>query len=263
VEATVSGLQTKNAARYLLAALGVIIILGIAALLLEPKVNFERRFFPGELSVELSDAPGGKTATARAFAWLKLHKSDITEGETRFRVDRRAIAGLIAYEGLLNVHLARYGKFANWSGPGKIHYKRYRFSEGNPVAKQVENLGLLPRRSVTERAFILQNAEWASLYIAAIMRELSNVVRSEAHHDVTCEPGALITLLVTWDIPRARTYFSSEDMGKHYALSYSEAGNWAVANLPEIEKAVGFPKFCLKHTPVQNDHASIRPLKNA
>jgi hypothetical protein len=118
-------------------------------------------------------APDGLTAAEQAvFNWLTNHSADILAAENQWQVDRRAIAGAIAWEGLENVNyvtsiLIGCGRS---SGPGKVHYKANRlFGEGRPIAKQVEERGYLAPRTVRSRRRVLRAPEGAITYIAAIM----------------------------------------------------------------------------------------------
>ena len=65
-----------------------------------------------DVSFELKDAPFACVNTSlrvislaemRVLAWLQEHRHEITTAERRFRADRRAIAGAIAWEALQNV----------------------------------------------------------------------------------------------------------------------------------------------------------------
>ena len=224
-------------------ALAATVLIGI----LVRDTHLERRVMPGRLSVELRDAPYAGSREARVGRWLQLNKNDIVSAESRFHIDRRAIAGLIAYEALVNVHLSRYGGIARWSGPGKVHFKEYFFEEGEPLSADVEKLGLLPSRSVTERAALLRRADWAALYIAASMRVLADVVAARTRYDVTCKPGALVTLGSAWGLDDARRHFQRLD--PHGRLfTYNFAGNWVQARLPFLEAAVGRPSRALCRT---------------
>lgn len=203
------------------------------------RTHVEHKFSPSSVSIELADAPPGATRKVRVEDWLREHRNATIAAERRFRIDRRAIAGLIAYEALINVHLWRYAGLALWSGPGKVHFKDNRLFEGDPLAKQVEDIGLLPRRSMSAREAILRNPTWASLYIAASMRALADVVRRETALDVSCNPGALVTLETAWDIPSASAHFRNER--PLITLEDNYPGNWTITWLPWVERAVGRP----------------------
>ena len=102
------------------------------------------RAAPGVVSFELGDAPPGPTAGARVALWLRRYRPAFEDAERRFAIDRRAIGAAIAYEALADPRTGTYLYAARFSGPGKVHYREHRFSEGDPAAKQVEDLGLMP-----------------------------------------------------------------------------------------------------------------------
>jgi hypothetical protein len=118
-------------------------------------------------------APADLTDAQRSvFSWLVAYKQDIVAAEDTWQIDRRAIAGAIAWEALENLNyvspfLVGCGRAA---GPGKVHYKsNMLIREGMPVAKQVELAGYLPVRSVASRKRILRTPQGSVEYIGAIM----------------------------------------------------------------------------------------------
>lgn len=54
------------------------------------------------ISIELTDAPQASTSEGRVFLWMVKNISGIVATEQQFSIDRRAIAGAIAWEALLN-----------------------------------------------------------------------------------------------------------------------------------------------------------------
>jgi hypothetical protein len=200
----------------------------------------ERVIAPGAISYELSDAPSDVTREGRVGRWLELHEKPLTAAERRFRIDRRAIAGLIAYEAMVNVHLSRYGGIVRWAGPGKVRYKASPFGEGLPASKEVEQLGLLPRRSVEQRKALLARADWSMLYIGAIMRALADVERRRTGLDVSCRPGALVTLASAWTVRQAERYYATVPPHR-YSMAYNFPGNWAANREEQLTAIVGSP----------------------
>jgi hypothetical protein len=119
------------------------------------------------------DAPIDLTDARRSvFSWLVAYRRDILAAEDVWCVDRRAIAGAIAWEALENLNylnplLVGCGRAA---GPGKVHYKsNMLIREGMPVAKQVEHAGYLPARGIACRKRILRTPQGSIEYIGAIM----------------------------------------------------------------------------------------------
>jgi len=132
---------------------------------------------------------------------------------------------------------------ARWDGPGKVHYKEFRFTEGDPLAKQAEDRGLLPRRSMSQRATLLRSAKWSTLYIAAIMRLFADAVRPYLRRDISCDPGALATLVTAWRVSAARAHFRRRRVGDTLVAN-NFAGNWIVANSTFLTQQVGPAREC-------------------
>jgi|SRR5882757_2348123 len=124
-------------------------------------------------------APGHLSdAQCAVFAWLVEHKPYLVAAERTWNVDRRAIAGAIAWEALQNPNCLTplLGGCGRSVGPGKVHYKSKRFlGEGIPVAKQIELAGYLPVQNVASRKRILRTPEGAITYIAAIMSAYADI----------------------------------------------------------------------------------------
>jgi hypothetical protein len=163
------------------------------------------------VSFELEDAPFVCTITSlpqisldemRVLAWLRQHKFEIIAAEAQFHVDRRAIAGAIAWEALKNVHSfsARAG------GPGKPHLWRWNphiaptvigsvlsFTDEGTWAKAVEDEKLLPKQSYGDRKKLLQTASGAIQYIAAIL-DLIALIYERAGSPGVCVPTIRINV---------------------------------------------------------------------
>lgn len=241
-------LKKHRRSTFILAGLVITLALVASVISLEFLVapsKIEQAIFPTAVSVELSGVPSVGSKDARVATWLSANRSVIVAAERRFSVDRRAIAGLIAYEAIANVHISQYGGLVRWSGPGKVHYKENRITEGDPVAKQIEDLGFLPRRSLLQRRMALAQPKWAALYIAAIMRALSDTVRRGDKRNIRCNPGALVTLASAWDIISARRYFST--LGTAAPFAYNFPGNWVTSRLLYLQRAVGKPDRSVCH----------------
>lgn len=235
-------------ARVAASALVVIVCLYLvpSAIDVVKATRIQHTLFPGRLSAELSNAPQASTRDERVAAWLRANKPSIVNAANRFRIDPRAIAGLIAYEALVNVDLSNFNGMAFWSGPGKVHYKQYRFYEGDPMSRQIEDLGLLPKRTMAERARILRSSRWAALYIAGTMRVLANTVQKTSGHDISCDPGALVTLASAWDLSQATHYFAAQKRDR-FQFSYNFPGNWVTAHRVWLQETVGDSlQYCVR-----------------
>jgi hypothetical protein len=188
---------------------------------------------PGVVSFELADAPAAPTAQARVALWLARHAPDLDRAEQRFGIDRRAIAAAIAYEALADPRTGAYGYAARFSGPGKVHYRELRFSEGDPSAKQVEDLGLMPHLDMLSRRAALERPAVAIGYIAAIM---SAFVRDDPAHAAAmrCADARLVTLYTAWK--------PSDFAGRSVAgVADNAAGEWTTRHAGYLAAALGAP----------------------
>ena len=215
------------------------------------------------VSVELDDAPPARTTEGRIFLWLMLNIDKILATERRFSIDRRAIAGAIAWEALMNPYtgvksdLATSVGIARFSGPGKVHYKEFRpdqvprdrlldpaAHEGNPVAREVELLGRLPPRTMDERRKALATTDGALLYIGTIMRAFSDAAAPAGYY-LDCDPAILTTFYNAWSLARATTFFQRERKAPTPLNPGPMMGAWVQQNLGRIERMVGTPPASL------------------
>jgi hypothetical protein len=153
----------------------------------------DRTAAPGTtVSTELSDAPEAATPAERVFKWLHSHAQEIAAQEAQFSVDRRAIAGAIAWEAPENPRPWPYHAGGRFVGAGKPHIKEAYapsvFQTGDNVPEQVEQAGLLPRKSLLERELALYKNSIP--YIGAGMRLASDIARTYGH-EISSDPGML------------------------------------------------------------------------
>lgn len=211
---------------------------------------------PGQakVSVELADAPEASTSKGRVFLWLIKNISGIVNTEQAYHIDRRAIAGAIAWEALLNPkdsfaqELRTATGTARFSGPGKVHYRESLTPGASPgitAAIEIEQRRILPVQTEEQRRQILATTAGALRYIGAIMRECSNIAAQGGYY-LDCDPPSLTTFYNSWDIHEVERLFSQRRAPA--ALAPNEMGTWVIANMPFIEMAVGKPPdgFCGK-----------------
>jgi hypothetical protein len=205
----------------------------------------------GELSYELADAPSSPNPKARARLWLIQHRPEIEAAEARFKIDRRAIAGAIAWEAIENVRLA-------WTpssvGPGKVHIYRD-LDKGDwlnedTVAKQTEGAGYLPKQNLEGRKNILGTARGAITYIAAIMRAGADIAFEEGRFDIESDIEVLTWYYNSIDLPRWRELIKAKQRGTSFNTSQNAMSVWTQANVGLLEAAVGKPSFQATHSPV-------------
>ncbi|MCR5882465.1 hypothetical protein LRS03_06145 [Rhizobacter sp. J219] len=202
---------------------------------------------------------GLNPAELQVLAWLRAHQHLIADAEQRFRVDRRAIAGAIAWEMLENV--IRDPKTKLSVGEGKVH--TYYGNRRAPVktawslirlklpigdagvdtsAKEVEEYGYLPPQSFENRVAILSTTQGAITYIAAIMAAIADLAAQHGFDDVRSNPVILANVyqgrtLRTWDAAlKAKVPGSSFGGGNPMDI-------WVAAHIAFLEDGVGRPKL--------------------
>ena len=209
------------------------------------------------VSIELADAPAASTSEGRVFFWLLKNISGIVATEQTYSIDRRAIAGAIAWEALRNpkdsleLELRTATGTARFSGPGKVHYKFSFFPTtsltppGITAAIEIEQRGKLPVQTVEQRRQIVATTPGALRYIGALMREFSDIAAQSGYY-LDCDPPSLTTFFNSWDIHRVESHFSEKRVPA--AIVPNEMGTWVKENMTFIEKAVGKPPagFCKK-----------------
>lgn len=197
------------------------------------------RQIPDEgVSAELSDSPEGATSAERVFKWLQARAKEIGWLESFFGVDRRAIAGVVAWEALLNPRGILASTFGRFEGAGKAHTRQDRVGlpgSGEFVPEEVEQAGLLPRRSARERADILEKD--ALPYVAAGMRMFADIGRAYGV-DISGDPGMLAWVWVSKDATTFITYLSKK-IDKTFDVTAEEMPRWVMENLLWLESAVG------------------------
>ena len=191
------------------------------------------------LSYELWNAPCAPTVTERVDLWLIARRPLFIAAERRFHVDRRAIAGVIAYEALDDIHPSSLFGLTRSDGPGKVHYKEGYLTEGLPAAKQVELMGLLPRQTLSTRKRLLSSDEGAITYIAAIMSALAKEA-SDHGYDLRCNPKILATLYAGWAPISASQLFDVRRYPDPLRLNAS--GSWVAGHLGTLDNDVGAPE---------------------
>jgi hypothetical protein len=189
-------------------------------------------------------------------AWLRLFQGRIIEAEDHWCVDRRAIAGAIAWEALFNKHWFQVRGLNRFAGIGKVHY----FDNQNrqTTAEQTEKAGYLgePRvRGYGERYRLLQRSGEAIKYIAAIMRADADVVRWYGGYpdDLTYwNPMALTTWFQSKTMEDLKKIYTKEKYPGHALVpGESKMGVWVSTHLDFLDDAVGTLPLCARPNPVK------------
>ncbi len=181
----------------------------------------------------------------RALAWLRQQKALIADAETKFKVDRRAIAGAIAWEASHNIMRAGL----RGVGPGKMHTYDNKWGAVAPwfkddaVPQQLEQRGYLPAVSDDQRGMMLMGAGGSITYIAASMRAASDIAQKYGY-DITKDVGALTSFYQGYDLKEWEWHMiMKQGSGQTAFVAADKMAVWSVTHLAQLEAAVGAPGF--------------------
>lgn len=195
-----------------------------------------------EISFELEPtATKGTTAREKVKNWIKDRIQLIQSAESKWNVDKRAIAGAIAWEALENVLPSSFRSV----GPGKVHFKSspIPYKEGDPVAKQVEDKGYLPKQTLDDRKTLLGTDSGSIDYIGAIMKAFVDLAGG-AGYNIKCDPPILCTFYNGFDLPKAEALFKTKKAPSPLKASPDMMGHWVENNIPYMEECVGSGGIC-------------------
>lgn len=151
---------------------------------------------------------GGQALTKRelrVLAWLKDHKGAILDAERTSRVDRRALAAVIAWEAMHNIMRAGL----RGVGPGKMHVYDNKWAgvlpflpKGDAIPQQVEALGLVPKpKNDDDRRQRMTTPEGALSYIGAGMRGATDIA-AKYGFSIANDLVALTSFYQGYDLPK-------------------------------------------------------------
>ncbi len=221
------------------------------------------------VSFELDDTPPVSVETnqvwtddeTRVLKWLRANQSLIVAAESKYLVDRRAIAAAIAWEALensspLNNLAHRVGINTRGVGPGKVHVYESKYApwkEGNPIARQAEEAGYLARRTKQERREILSTAAGAIEYIAGIMAAYSDIA-ARFGRDIRLDPVTLTQVYHGAGASRRPGLAGFEqDLRAKAAGAPLQAGNpmalWTREHFAYLQDCVGAPALRVRSEP--------------
>jgi hypothetical protein len=195
-------------------------------------------FPPSEIAF-LNDQDDDRRAV---LGWLIDYRDEIVAQETVRGIDRRAIAGAIAWEALVNVQ-SWWTPSRAAGGPGKVH-SHTNFGPDRRVAapEEVEIRGLIPRRDDKIREELLRTPIGAIDYIGAIMQAMAQDAESQGF-DIWRDPAVL-----TWgyrskyvDDFRSHMERKAREGSTTFDTSSDDMAAWVTGNLHYLELAVGKP----------------------
>jgi hypothetical protein len=194
------------------------------------------------VSSELSDAPPGKEPAERVFKWLQAHAAEIAGLEAQFGVDRRAIAGAVAWEALQNVHGSVTHLAGRYSGAGKPHVRDSKYGvglgliyPGENVPEEVEQAGLLPPKSAGARELALRKDSLP--YIGAGMRLATDITKAYGR-DISGDPAMLTWFWQSQNAEKLIDHYSKRSGGDLDPMK-EKMPQWVMENLTWLTDAVG------------------------
>ena len=176
---------------------------------------------------------------AHVLAWLQKHQAEIASAAKKFNIDRRAIAGAIAWEAIVQVKSSSVRAV----GPGKAHSWEFR---GMAAVDEVEKLGYMPRSGSEERQReLLETPAGAAEYIGAIMAACADI---SARHglDIRNDPGVLTTIYQGWRPSDWEEHMDDKAASHPKGTPWprptvaNPMGIWVDQHLPYLAEAVGF-----------------------
>ena len=194
--------------------------------------------------------PGLTEAEKQVFACLNAHRAYIVDAERKFGVTRLAIAGAIAQEMLENVHSSS----ARAVGFGKVHWFNISWSPKRTAASQVEELGYLPKRSLTERKVVLMSPQGAIQYIGAIMAAIAEAAVRHGFADLRDNPEILTNVYQGLDLDQWEEHLADKAAGTGFSGGNS-MDIWVVNHLDFLTAAVGKSKVPATPTMVPDSFA--------
>jgi hypothetical protein len=202
----------------------------------DPPIDHCSALISGELSsaCTLSDAPTTRhydlVQARKVLSWLRLNQGLIINSEKEWCVDRRAIAGAIAWEALRNVKSHHF--YSRWSGPGKIHY----WGLGTTLLEEVAKLGYLELSSGDS----VHEAKGAINAIGACMRAFADVASQLGGYcDFYWWPVLLTNFYNGWTVSEAVRHFTNVKSPTELTLGKKNMSRWVLMNMRYIEDAVG------------------------
>lgn len=189
-----------------------------------------------------TNLPNLTPAENHVLAWLQKYRGDLEDAEARYVIDRRGIAGAIAWEALIDARASSPRSI----GPGKVHL--WEFFK-TPLAEEVEQAGLVPTRSPDERRKILATRSGSITYIAAIMKAFADIARDHGY-SIDCDPSMLANCYNAWNLANWRTHVARKEEARdpkspRAALTLGNPmGFWVQANLNYLEEGVGVSDRC-------------------
>ena len=202
-------------------------------------------------------------AQMQVLAALRSHQGDIAAAEQKFGIDRRAIAGAIAWEMLKNPPdwkrraLRSVSPIPRSVGWGKVHLYNLSASgaaigfgafgplgglagamDFNTIAQETEDAGYLPKLSFADRKKMLSTPEGAITYIAAIMAAIADLAGKYGFDDIRSDPSILTNVYQGETLSSWEEKLKAKPHGTPFVAG-NDMAIWVIHNMLFLEDAVG------------------------
>lgn len=180
--------------------------------------------------------PPSRVPTDAVAYWLSLHRADIVRAEQRFRVSRLAIAGIIAWEALVNPQVASYKAV----GPGKMHLEGEAGQLSWPDV--IEGSGRMkPLFSLPWRRVEMAKPDVAINYIAAALDVIAEIAE-QSGWNLRNNPEILGQVYHGWTAEQWQAAVEAKTPGAPFLIVPGMIGQWTQDHTTYLEAAVGPPE---------------------
>lgn len=204
-------------------------------------------------------------AQMQVLAALRAYQGEIVAAEKKFRIDRLAIAGAIAWEMLENppgrirrtaravmpiprsvgwgkVHLYNLSKSgAFWGGLSKGFLGAVGGAfDFDTIAQETEDAGYLPKLSFNDRKNALATPEGAITYIAGIMAAIADLAARYGFDDTRSDPATLTNVFQGDTLKSWEEKLRKKPKGAPFVAG-NEMALWVGRNMTFLQDAVGTP----------------------
>lgn len=206
-------------------------------------LSFEVRANPYSAALARRVPSGFSKQEARMWDWLRFYRKQIRTHAIKFKIDRRAVAGVIAWEAMFNVMRSS----PRSAGPGKMHlYDNalggFGFEREDALPDELEARGYVSKKTEAQQERWLATVRGSLEYISAGFRAAADITQRELKIDISYRPKVLVAfyhsfLLKDWE---ARMRKKRTEGDATFAIK-SKMALWVDANLDFLESAVGRP----------------------
>jgi hypothetical protein len=194
-------------------------------------------------------------AEEQAFAALRAHRAKFEAAEQKFRIDRRAIAGAIAWEMIVNPHPQQLPSAVGW---GKVHLFNVKKTQPSTflravgamagivdpetLASEAERAGYLPRQNYDSRKALLALPESAIVYIAGMMAAIADKTAEAGFADIRSDPALLTHIYQQYTLTTWEEHLAGKTKGTALVVG-NPMGIWVRDHLRFLQEAVGAPNL--------------------